>query len=167
MSGRKEDPPIPYKEIVEHLPVVVYVATDAEPVASTIYMSPNVEQMLGYGPEVFLALGEDWTSLMHPDDVAPLTERYTQTHAAGEPFDMEYRFLHPDGRVVWVHDRAMSVASHDGTSHVWQGVMEDITQRVGASSRPTRRRRSTRRSWRTSRPSSTRWCRTTTGAVAT
>jgi PAS domain S-box-containing protein len=132
MSGRREEPQIPYKEIVERLPVVVYVATDVEPAASTIYMSPNVEQMLGYGPEVFLALGEDWTSLMHPDDIAPLTERYTRIRAAGEPFDMEYRFLHPEGRVVWVHDRAMSVASHDGTSHVWQGVMEDITQRVEA-----------------------------------
>jgi PAS domain S-box-containing protein len=132
MSGRQEDPQIPYQEIVEHLPVVVYVATDAEPVARTIYMTPNVEQMLGYGAEVFLALGEDWTSLMHPDDVAPLTERYTQTQVAGEPFDMEYRFLHPDGRVVWVRDRAMTVMSHDGISQVWQGVMEDITQRVEA-----------------------------------
>ena len=132
MSGRHEDPQIPYQEIVEHLPVVVYVATDAEPAASTIYMTPNVEQMLGYGAEVFLALGEDWTSLMHPDDVAPLTERYTRTRAAGEPFDMEYRFLHPDGRVVWVRDRAMPVMSHDGISQVWQGVMEDITQRVEA-----------------------------------
>ena len=131
MSGQPSDPQIPYREIVEHLPVVVYVATDDEPMSSTVYVSPNVEEMLGYGPEVFLAVGEDWTSFMHPDDVAPMAERYARTRAAGEPFDMEYRFVHPDGRIVWVHDRAMIVPGPDGT-RVWQGVMEDITQRVEA-----------------------------------
>jgi len=131
MSGQPEDPHIPYREIVEHLPVVVYVATDDEPVSRTVYMSPNVEEMLGYGSEVFLAVGEDWTSFMHPDDVEPMAERYARTRAAGQPFDMEYRFVHPDGRIVWVHDRAMIVPGPDGT-RVWQGVVEDITPRVEA-----------------------------------
>ena len=131
MSGRLEDPQIPYQEIVEHLPVVVYVATDDAPVSRTIYISPNVEDLLGYGPEVFLALGHDWTSLMHADDVEPMTEHYAQTRATGEPFDIEYRFVRPDGRIVWVHDRA-SVTDRGGGARVWQGVVEDITQRVDA-----------------------------------
>jgi len=95
-------------------------------------MSPNVDDLLGYGPDVFLALGEDWTSLMHPDDVSAMTDVYARARASGRPFELEYRFVRPDGRVVWVHDRAMSVASKDGRSRVWQGVMEDITQRVDA-----------------------------------
>ena len=131
MSGRPEDPQIPYQEIVEHLPVVVYVATDDAPVSRTVYISPNVEDLLGYGPEVFLALGHDWTSLMHPDDVEPMTEHYAQTRATGAPFDIEYRFVRPDGRIVWVHDRA-SVTDRGAGARVWQGVVEDITQRVEA-----------------------------------
>src|SRR3954469_8504135 len=132
MSEGLREPHIPYREIVEHLPVVVYVATDEEPVARTIYMSPNVEEMLGYGPEVFLTIGHDWTSLMHPDDVDLMTQHYATTRATGRPFDIEYRFVHPQGRMVWVHDRAMVVAGRDGGARVWQGVMEDITQRVEA-----------------------------------
>jgi len=128
--ARPQDPQIPYREILEHLPVVAYVATD-EPMARTIYMSPNVEDMLGHRSEVFLAAGEDWTSLMHPDDVEPLLVCYARIRQTGEPFDMEYRFIRPDGRIVWVHDRAMRVAGRDGR-RVWQGVMEDITQRVEA-----------------------------------
>jgi PAS domain S-box-containing protein len=130
MSEEPQDPQIPYREILEHLPVVAYVATD-ERMASTIYMSPNVEDMLGYGSDVFLAVGEDWTSLMHPDDVEPLLDRYARIRETGEPFDMEYRYVRPDGRIVWVHDRAMRVAGRDGR-RVWQGVMEDITPRVEA-----------------------------------
>ena len=132
MTERPLDPQVPYREIVEHLPVVVYVATDDVPVARTIYMSPNVEDVLGYAPSVFLAIGQDWTSLMHPDDVAPMEARYAETRAGGEPFEMEYRFVHPDGRVVWVHDRAMLVADRETGERVWQGVLEDITPRVDA-----------------------------------
>jgi PAS domain S-box-containing protein len=132
MTERPLDPQVPYREIVEHLPVVVYVATDDVPVARTIYMSPNVEDVLGYAPSVFLTIGQDWTSLMHPDDVAPMEARYAETSAGGEPFEMEYRFVHPDGRVVWVHDRAMLVADHQTGERVWQGVLEDITPRVDA-----------------------------------
>ena len=132
MTERPLDPQVPYREIVEHLPVVVYVATDDVPVARTIYMSPNVEDVLGYAPGVFLAIGQDWTSLMHPDDVAPMEARYAETRAGGDPFEMEYRFVHPDGRIVWVHDRAMLVADRETGERVWQGVLEDITPRVDA-----------------------------------
>src|SRR6476659_9730583 len=131
MSGQPPDLQIPYREIVEHLPVVVYVATDDEPMSSTVYMSPNVEEMLGYGPEVFLAVGKDWTSFLHPDDVERMAEHYASTRASGEPFDLEYRFVPPEGRTVWVHDRAMIVPGPEGT-RVWQGVVEDITPRVEA-----------------------------------
>jgi len=44
---------------------------------------------------------------------------------------MEYRYVRPDGGIVWVHDRAVAVAG-EGDARVWQGVMEDITQRVEA-----------------------------------
>src|SRR4051794_5448787 len=129
MSEAPRDPQIPYREIVEHLPVVVYVATDDEPVARTIYMSPNVDEMVGYGPNVFLALGEDWTSLMHPDDVELMTQHYATTRATGRPFDIEYRFVHPQGRMVWVHDRAMVVAGGGRGGRPRRGGTGGITQR--------------------------------------
>ena len=133
MSERPLDPQVPYREIVEHLPVVVYVATDDVPVARTIYMSPNVEEVLGYAPSVFLAIGEDWTSLMHPDDVAPMEARYAETRAGGRAVR--------DGVPVRASRRARSSGSTTArcscptprpASGVWQGVLEDITPRVEA-----------------------------------
>src|SRR4051794_41636921 len=83
--------------------------------------------MVGYGPDVFLALGEDGTSLMHPDDVDLMTQHYATTRATGRPFDIEYRFVHPQGRMVWVHDRAMVVAGGGGGARGWPGGVEGIT----------------------------------------
>jgi PAS domain S-box-containing protein len=128
------EPPVPYRTLIEHLPVVVYIASD-DPTPRTLYIGPNVEQMLGHPPSVFLAIGEDWTSMMHPDDVGEMHARFAATAASGEPFQMEYRFIHPDGRVVWVRDHAMPFVDPTGGERVWQGVLEDISARVAAEER--------------------------------
>jgi hypothetical protein len=40
---------------------------------------------------------------------------------------MEYRVLHRDGAVVWIHDEAVRIDDDDGRPLYWQGVMLDIT----------------------------------------
>jgi PAS domain S-box-containing protein len=129
------EPPVPYQALVEHLPVVVYIASDDPPVARTLYISPNVEQVLGHGPEVFLALGGGWTSLLHPDDVHGIRERYSESLSKGQPFKMEYRFIHPDGRVIPVRDHAVPFVDPTTGTRVWQGVIEDVSDRVAAEQR--------------------------------
>jgi PAS domain S-box-containing protein len=135
MADETRDPQVPYRRLVENLPVVVYVADDSQPVAHTLYISPNVEEIIGYAPSMFLALGADWTSMLHPDDVRQMTDVYAASYAGAVPFDLEYRFVHPDGRVVWVRDHARPSVDADTGRRVWQGVLEDITERVEAERR--------------------------------
>jgi PAS domain S-box-containing protein len=135
MADDLRDPQVPYRRLVENLPVVVYVADDSQPVARTLYISPNVEDVIGYAPSMFLVLGADWTSMLHPDDVRRMTDRYEASYAGTVPFDLEYRFIHPDGRVVWVRDHAMPFVDVDTGRRVWQGVLEDITDRIEAERR--------------------------------
>ncbi len=135
MTEREAQPPVPYQALVEHLPVVVYIADDGEPIPRTLYISPNVEQLLGYGPRAFQALGQDWTSLLHPDDVESVRERVAECYASGEAFELEYRFIHPEGRVICVKDHAMPFVDPSTGVRVWQGVLEDVTDRVVAQQR--------------------------------
>ena len=55
------------RELVEQLPVVVFVDTD-ELRGKTIYISPNVEKLLGYAPPVLIEDDELWYRSIHPDD---------------------------------------------------------------------------------------------------
>jgi len=89
-----------YRTLVEQMPAVTHISALDES-ASTIYISPQVEQLLGYTPEEWMADPELWPRLLHPDDrdVAILMNR---RHIAGEPLSVEYRLIHRDGREVWV-----------------------------------------------------------------
>ena len=55
------------RELVEQLPVVVYVDTD-ERLPRSLYLSPNIETMLGYPPERYKEDRELWKQMMHADD---------------------------------------------------------------------------------------------------
>jgi PAS domain S-box-containing protein len=122
-----------YEALVEQVPAVVYVGSDTE-ACSTLYVSPQVEQMLGYPVEEWLVDPGLWVKLLHPEDRQKALAEADRARATGEPFDAQYRLLARDGcdeRVVWVHDKAVQVEA--GGSVVWQGVMLDITERQRAT----------------------------------
>jgi len=50
-----------------------------------------------------------------------------ETARRGEPFEMEYRIVRRDGRVLWIHDQASSIL-RDGR-YFAEGVFSDVTAR--------------------------------------
>jgi PAS domain S-box-containing protein len=123
-----------YQALVEHLPVVVYVDSD-DPEPWTLYVSPNVEQVLGYPVEHYLranAPAAAWGDLLHEDDRARVLSAWRLAVDASTPFDMDYRFRRPDGGVVWVHDHSALVRDVHGRRLYWQGILVDVTARVAA-----------------------------------
>lgn len=122
-----------YEALVENIPAVVYVDADDES-SSTLYMSPQVEEMLGYTQEEWLEDPDLWVELLHPEDRECARAEANRTRTTGETFEAEYRLLARDDRVVWVHDKAVRVEEiGDEADIVWQGVMLDITERKRAS----------------------------------
>jgi PAS domain S-box-containing protein len=121
-----------YRRLVEDLPAVIYTwqTTTAADGTDASYISPQIEQVVGFTPAVWHGHWDFWRTRLHPHDhdaVVAATERSART---GEPFQMEYRYLAKDGRVVWVLDRATLLArDDDGRPLTMQGVMLDITAR--------------------------------------
>jgi diguanylate cyclase (GGDEF)-like protein/PAS domain S-box-containing protein len=120
-----------YRLLVEQIPVVTYI--DAlDPDSSTIYMSPQVQELLGYPADEWMADPKMWDKVLHPDDRERVLAEHVRTNATGEPFRDEYRVIASDGRVVWVRDEASLVADEKGGDRFWQGVIVDITERKRA-----------------------------------
>ena len=115
-----------YRMLVEHVNAITYIA-EIGMNGKWFYISPQVENILGYTPEEWLAISSDWTQHIHPDDLAIVVAAEEQS-MNGYPFQAEFRVRRKDGREVWLSDTAVIVQGSD--SHpVMEGIMVDITER--------------------------------------
>ncbi|PCC70242.1 PAS domain S-box-containing protein [Nannocystis exedens] len=89
-----------------------------------VFFNPKCEEL--HGLSLADAQGRGWTEAIHPEDRARVVSSWYQAAGAGEPWAETYRFLHRDGRVVWVSGRAAPMFL-DGTPVGYVGTLEDIT----------------------------------------
>src|SRR5581483_8862335 len=116
-----------YQTLVEELPLVSYVnLADA---LETLYISPQVEAMLGYPRTSWLEGDDFFARILHPEDRARVLEESVQIRATGRGLRSEYRIVARDGRTVWVHDEAIVVADEAGRALFLQGFLLVITDR--------------------------------------
>jgi PAS domain S-box-containing protein len=113
-----------FREVFQNAPFGMCLS---RPDGSFLQVNAAWCRMLGYSPEELLATS--WAKLTYPDDLGPsqvMLERSRQD--PGQCVEIEKRYLHHDGGVVWGRTR-MSCAGSDGDFVVW---VEDITERKRA-----------------------------------
>jgi PAS domain S-box-containing protein len=120
-----------YRALVEQIPAVTFMAP-LDGSTSELYVSPQIEELLGFSAQEWLDDPFLWYRQLHPDDQARWTESFAQTCFSGERFRAEFRFLARDGRVVWVHGEAKLVMDENGAPSFLHGVAFDITERKRA-----------------------------------
>lgn len=113
--------------LVEQIPAVTFMAVLGEG-ENDVYVSPHVEQMLGYTQEEWLSDPFLWYYRLHPEDRALWNAEFTRGIRTGGPFRAECRFLARDGRTVWVHGEARLIKDERGRPQFLQGVAFDITE---------------------------------------
>jgi diguanylate cyclase (GGDEF)-like protein/PAS domain S-box-containing protein len=117
-----------YRHLVERLPAIVYTSELGEH-GRWRYVSPQVEEILGYSPEDWKADPELWAKLLHPEDrERALSQETRETLGDRNPPPLDYRMITRDGDVVWILDEAVLEPDEDGVP-VWHGVLYDITER--------------------------------------
>ena len=110
------------RRLVEGLPLVMYTEDEK----GLTYVSPQIEQVIGYPVSAWLAGSELWRRALHPGDRDRVVAGYAAAVAARAPFECEYRLLGPNDRRVWVRDSSAFVS--DGERSYRQGFIVDITQ---------------------------------------
>ncbi|HXQ39026.1 MAG TPA: PAS domain-containing protein, partial [Anaerolineales bacterium] len=118
---------VKYRSLVERIPAIIYTAAMDES-KTRLYVSPQVERILGFTQAEYLANAELWRELLHPDDRQRILGEAEYFYATGEPFISEYRTFTRDGRVIWVHDEAVILRDAAGKPQFIQGVRMDITE---------------------------------------
>ena len=126
-----------YRSLVEQLPLVMYM-TRLDETSSCIYMSPQIEDLVGYTPLECMSDPEFFVKILHPDDREQTIAAHTESYESGEPFSIRYRMIAKDGRAVWIHDEVTIAKDQAGRPMHAQGFLVDITERKNAEETRTR-----------------------------
>jgi diguanylate cyclase (GGDEF)-like protein/PAS domain S-box-containing protein len=130
VHGRLESSEHRYRALVEQMPAVTYIDAVDE-ASSTIYISPQIESLVGYDPASWTADPDLWGRILHPDDRDEVLLLHRRSNETMEPFRAEYRMIALDGSCVWVRDEATCVED-PRRGRIWQGVLVDTTARKRA-----------------------------------
>jgi PAS domain S-box-containing protein len=118
-----------YRELVEQLPAVTYIATFEEPYP-TVFISPQIQRLLGFTPAEWIADPESWVRRLHPEDRDRVLTELEFARKSRSRFVCDYRLIARDGGVRWVHDEAVVILNDDDDApSQYQGVVLDITER--------------------------------------
>ena len=133
-----------YRTLVEQMPAGVYIQ-EIEHEGAISYISPRIEDILGYTAREYLDNPGLWIETTHPEDREKVLAEVARTDATGGPFRMEFRKISREGRLVWISDEAVLVRDAEGNPLQWQGLFVDITERKEAEEkfRESKRRLST------------------------
>ena len=113
------------RALIEQVPAMVYTASlGAE--GRWSFVSAQVERMLGWTTEEWLADPRIWIEQIHPEDRERVLEDEEQLLGPGDQLRSEYRMITRTGQVLWVRDDASVIVGENGEL-LLQGLMLDVT----------------------------------------
>ena len=89
------------------------------------YVSPAFERICGIDTQTLLQSPQSLWAAVYPDDL-PAVRRFAAVDLSQER-DLQYRLLHSDGSLLWVHDRRFPVRDDGRNGPRVAGVITDIT----------------------------------------
>lgn len=120
-----------FRELVETLPIVTYVVESGSN-GRTLYVSPQMEQLLGYPAQDWLDDPDFFDKIVHPADRARVLPQ-TEARTVAEDTSSLFRVLASDGREITVQSEIVVRRDERGRpSHVF-GFWIDATERVRLS----------------------------------
>ena len=90
--------------------------------------SPDLEALYGLTPGTFDRTFQGWKKLLHPDDWPAVKLAIQHANGSGD-VAAEYRVIHQDGSVHWVHAKGRMFFDAEGRSDRMVGFMIDVTDR--------------------------------------
>jgi PAS domain S-box-containing protein len=114
------------RALVEQVPAIVYTAGLGAD-APWDYVSPQIETMLGYSAEEWMANRSLWFSALHPDDRERVLAEESGATEPGRQVSSEYRLRTRAGDWIWVRDQMTAIEDERGELRL-QGVLLDITE---------------------------------------
>jgi len=116
-----------YRTLVETPDFIVMLL---EPSGAFQYVSPQVKEWIGYGPEDFYADPQKGRDIVHPDDVEKVGQAFALAASGQTPKSIEFRWHNKAGEERWASESIFPVADAEGQVHTVQVVLQDTTEKM-------------------------------------
>jgi PAS domain S-box-containing protein len=118
------------QSMVSNVPGVVYRCLPVHP-WTMLFISDEIEAITGYPSADFRGEGASRSvaSVMHPDDVGPISESTKRAVQEKRHYENEYRVIDSHQQVHWVYAKGKAVYDNDGNPVFIDGAIFDITAR--------------------------------------
>ncbi|HEY9647151.1 MAG TPA: PAS domain S-box protein, partial [Chroococcidiopsis sp.] len=113
-----------YATLTAMAPVGIFRA-DAQ--GNCVYVNGRWCKIAGLSPVE--AVGMGWIRALYPPDRKRYHAEWQRASQAGEPFNLEYRFQHMSGALVWVFGQAVQERDLDGVVSGYVVTVTDISDR--------------------------------------
>ncbi len=97
-----------------------------DPDGYTTYVNPRWQELSGISDVE--ALGNGWMVAVHPDDLEKVKKHWGETSTSNSKAELEYRFRHKNGRIVWVIGNVVP-EFEKGKIKGFIGTITDLTSR--------------------------------------
>jgi PAS domain S-box-containing protein len=108
-----------FETLAMHAPVGIFMNDAAD---DCVYVNQRGREIVGAAAKE--ALGRGLATTIHPEDRERVLRERAQAMAEGTPFECEFRYCSPDGRVVWVAKKSVPLPG-DGRGRI--GTLSDVT----------------------------------------
>ncbi len=116
-----------FRQLAENIQDVFWMSDPQK--ARIDYVSPAYEQVWGRSCQSLYEQPLSFFEAIHPEDREHVRANSLGRQGRGEPTDVEYRVVRPDGSERWVRDRSFPVKDPTGRVYRVTGIAEDITER--------------------------------------
>ena len=118
-----------FRALIEKIPNTVIYTAALDERSRTLYVSPQIKEILGYTQEEYKEDPDIWDQRFHPEDRERVLAERQHCRETGKPFVSEYRMFRKDGQTIWFHDEAHIVQDEHGKPLFLLGVNTNITER--------------------------------------
>ncbi|MGJ3246545.1 MAG: PAS domain S-box protein [Elainellaceae cyanobacterium] len=93
---------------------------------NALYVNHHWRELTGLSPDAAI---ENWSQTLHPEDRDHVLAEWQQSIRENRIFRAEYRFLHPNGTIVWVLGQATAEIDSNGDVTGYVGTITEISDR--------------------------------------
>jgi PAS domain S-box-containing protein len=114
-----------YKQLVASTKVIPWEADAAT--GEVFYVGPQARHLLGFPVSAWYSI-DFWEKHVHPDDKELAINAHLHAIKAKQEYEIDYRMIKKNGKVVWVHNIIKVVRKPHGKK-VITGILIDVTER--------------------------------------